>query len=280
MSNKKFVVTLLIVLCALGAVSGQVDSLSKNYIENALKNALVTIVIARTLNGVISVAQGTEVALEPGGIGVSFSVGEILDPINDMVERFSSVMLFAASSFGLQALVLNITAWWGVSLLLVMVSAAYLATLWMPGPSSARYATPSLHLLLAILFLRFYVPVLVIASNAITDMFLDEQRIEATAVLEATTAGIDEINQDAQSSPAGDQSIIDRVGSFFDSSLQALRVDERLSALQAQASNASEHIISLIAIFVLQTIVLPLLFLWLFAKFLKALIFRSRYFKE
>ena len=123
-------------------------------------------------------------------------------------------------------------------------------------------------------------PVLVIASNAITDMFLDEQRIEATAVLEATTAGIDEINQDAQSSPAGDQSIIDRVGSFFDSSLQALRVDERLSALQAQASNASEHIISLIAIFVLQTIVLPLLFLWLFAKFLKALIFRSRYFKE
>ena len=277
MSNKKFVVTLLIVLCALGAVSGQVDSLSKNYIENALKNALVTIVIARTLNGVISVAQGTEVALEPGGIGVSFSVGEILDPINDMVERFSSVMLFAASSFGLQALVLNITAWWGVSLLLVMVSAAYLATLWMPGPSSARYATPSLHLLLAILFLRFSV---VIASNAITDMFLDEQRIEATAVLEATTAGIDEINQDAQSSPAGDQSIIDRVGSFFDSSLQALRVDERLSALQAQASNASEHIISLIAIFVLQTIVLPLLFLWLFAKFLKALIFRSRYFKE
>ena len=280
MSNKKFVVTLLIVLCALGAVSGQVDSLSKNYIENALKNALVTIVIARTLNGVISVARGTEVALEPGGIGVSFSVGEILDPINDMVERFSSVMLFAASSLGLQALVLNITAWWGVSLLLVMVSAAYLATLWLPGPSSARYATPSLHLLLAILFLRFSVPVLVIASNAITDMFLDEQRIEATAVLEATTAGIDEINQDAQSSPAGDQSIIDRVGSFFDSSLQALRVDERLSALQAQASNASEHIISLIAIFVLQTIVLPLLFLWLFAKFLKALIFRSRYFKE
>ena len=162
MNNKKFVVTLLIVLCALGAVSGQVDSLSKNYIENALKNALVTIVIARSLNGVISVAQGTEVALEPGGIGVSFSVGEILDPINDMVERFSSVMLFAASSLG----------------------------------------------------------------------------------------------------------------------LQALRVDERLSQLQAQASNASEHIISLIAIFVLQTIILPLLFLWLFGKFLKALVFRSRYFKE
>ena len=280
MNNKKFLVTLLIVLCALGAVSGQVDSLSKNYVENALKNALVIIVIARSLNGVISVAQGTEVALEPGGIGVSFSVGEILDPINDMVERFSSVMLFAASSLGLQALVLNITAWWGVSLLLVMASAAYLATLWLPGPSSARYAAPSLHLLLVILFLRFSVPVLVIASNAITDMFLDEQRIEATAVLEATTAGIEEINQDAQPSPAGDQSIIDRVGNFFDSSLQALRVDERLSALQAQASNASEHIINLIAIFVLQTIVLPLLFLWLFAKFLKALVFRSRYFKE
>ena len=118
------------------------------------------------------------------------------------------------------------------------------------------------------------------SAFAIADMFLDEQRVEATAVLEATTAGIDAINQEAQPTPDGDQSIIDRVGNFIESSLQALRVDERLSQLQAQASNASEYIISLIAIFVLQTIILPLLFLWLFGKFLKALVFRSRYFKE
>jgi hypothetical protein len=64
--------------------------------------------VARTLNGVISAAQGTEVALEPGGVGVVLSVGEILDPINDLIERFSAVMLIAASSLGLQALLLNI----------------------------------------------------------------------------------------------------------------------------------------------------------------------------
>ena len=280
MTNKKIILTLLVVVCALSAVGGQVDSVSKDYAENALKNALVTIVIARSLNGVISVAQGTEVALEPGGVGVSLAVGEILDPINDMVERFSSVMLVAASSLGLQAIVLNITAWWGVTFFLVLASLAYLATQWLPGLSAARYATPSLHILLAVLFIRFSVPVLVISSNAIANMFLSDQRIEATAVLEATTAGIDEINQQAQYTPTADQSILERIGSFIDSSLEAIRVDQRLAELRAQAAIASEHIINLIAIFVLQTIILPILFLWLFAKFLKALIFRSKYLKE
>ena len=70
----------------------EVEGVTADIIENALKNALVTFAVARTLNGVISAAQGTEVALEPGGVGVVLSVGEVLDPINDLIERFSAVI--------------------------------------------------------------------------------------------------------------------------------------------------------------------------------------------
>ena len=82
-------------------------------------NGAIVLAVARTLNGVISVAQGTEVALEPGGVGVNLTVGQILDPVNDLIERFSAVMLVASSSLGLQNILLVMTGWWGVTAALV-----------------------------------------------------------------------------------------------------------------------------------------------------------------
>lgn len=262
-------------LSVVAASSGHVDSTSKGYAENALRNALVTFAVARTLNGVISVAQGTQLAIEPGGVGVNLSVGEILDPINDLVERFSAVMLVAASSLGLQTLLLNITAWWGFSAFLALASIAFLITLWMPRPVVASYANPALRILLIILFVRFAAPVLIIGTNIITDMFLASGQAEATAILEATTSNIEELNQETQSVSADEPSILDRLGNFIGNSIASLRVSDRLARLRESASNASEHIVNLIAIFVLQTIILPLLFLWLFAQGLKAIAFRS-----
>ena len=275
MPKKRVLWTFLILLSVVAASSGHVDSTSKGYAENALRNALVTFAVARTLNGVISVAQGTQLAIEPGGVGVNLSVGEILDPINDLVERFSAVMLVAASSLGLQTLLLNITAWWGFSAFLALASIAFLITLWMPRPVVASYANPALRILLIILFVRFAAPVLIIGTNIITDMFLASGQAEATAILEATTSNIEELNQETQSVSADEPSILDRLGNFIGNSIESLRVSDRLARLRESASNASEHIVNLIAIFVLQTIILPLLFLWLFAQGLKAIAFRS-----
>ncbi len=42
-------------------------------------------------------------------------------------------------------------------------------------------------------------------------------------------------------------------------------------------SNASEHIINLIVIFVLQTIILPLVFLWLIVELLKLMATRATF---
>lgn len=275
MNGRKILFTGLIVLAVTGALTGHVDQASARYAENALKNALVTFAVARTLNGVISAAQGTEIALEPGGVGVVLSVGEILDPINDLIERFSAVMLVAASSLGLQALLLNITGWWGVSAFLVAAAVAFLVTLWAPRSVAADYAVPALRILLVLLFVRFAVPVLVVGTHFITERFLETEQQAATAVLETTTADVEELNQGAQAATTDDQSLMDRLGEMIDDSLDSMRVGDRLAELKESASRASEHIVNLIAIFVLQTILLPLLFLWLFLEGLKAIASRS-----
>lgn len=275
MLKKRVLWTVLIVLAVAGALTGHIDRASEAQAENALKNALVTFAVARTLNGVISAAQGTEVALEPGGVGVVLSVGEVLDPINDLIERFSAVMLVAASSLGLQALLLNITGWWGVSAFLVAAAAAFLVTIWAPGSAVADYAVPALRVLLIGLFVRFAVPVLIVGTTLISDVFLVPEQEAATAILETTTANVEELNQETQAASTTDQSLMDRLGEIIDDSLESIQVRERLTLLKESAARASEHIVSLIAIFVLQTIILPLFFLWLFVEGLKGIASRS-----
>lgn len=271
MLKKRILWTALIALALAGALTGHIDRASEAQAENALKNALVTFAVARTLNGVISAAQGTEVALEPGGVGVVLSVGEVLDPINDLIERFSAVMLVAASSLGLQALLLNITGWWGVSAFLVVAAAAFLVTIWVPESTAADYAVPALRVLLILLFVRFAVPVLIVGTTLISDAFLVSEQQAATAVLQSTTADIEELNEETRASSATEQSLMDRIGEMIDDSLESMQVRERLSQLKDSAARASEHIVSLIAIFVLQTIILPLAFLWLFVQGLKGI---------
>ena len=98
-TTRKSLYTVLIVLIAAIAATRVADDVSDTYAEDALKRALATFAVARTLNGVISVAQGTEIALEPGGVGVMLTPGQILDPINDLVERFL-LHYFALSAHG------------------------------------------------------------------------------------------------------------------------------------------------------------------------------------
>lgn len=73
------VAMLIIIVCSWLA---PLDSAANKQVDAGLKRALLSFATARALNAVISVAQGTEVAVEPAGVGVVFTPGQILDPIN------------------------------------------------------------------------------------------------------------------------------------------------------------------------------------------------------
>ena len=276
-NRNKSMWTGLAVLATVAALSGFINDTGQRFASEAFSRALVTFAIARTLNGIISVAQGTEVAVEPGGVGVNFTVGQVLDPINDLVERFSAVMLVATSSLGLQNVLLRMTMWWGTNLLLVLAAILALVALWWPKFDNSNLRPVAMRLLLVTVFLRFAVPVLVIGSNLVFDTFLAGEQAAAAQALEATRTEIEQINDEVTTpeSDLEDQSVIERLGSMLDSSLESMNVSDRLDSLRDRVSNASEHIINLIVIFLLQTIILPLVFLWLFVELLKVLAARA-----
>jgi len=262
------------VLLASLALSGSVDRLSEAKAEDAFTRALVTFAVSRALNGAISVAQGTELAVEPGGVGVVLSLGQMLDPINDLVERFSTVMLVATSSLGLQNLLLSITSSPGFDIALVTVGLMVLLTGWLPFTPVQRWAPVARRVMLFMVFVRFSVAVLVLGSSLVFDVFLESEQEAAVNALEGVQTRIEEINDDPPVPELEDDSLFGRFGTMLDQTLESIDVSDRLEKLKAQVSDASEHIINLIVIFVLQTIILPLAFVWMFVEVLKGIALR------
>ncbi len=294
-ATRKSLYTILMLLIAAIAATGVADDVSNDYAEDALKRALATFAVARTLNGVISVAQGTEIALEPGGVGVMLTPGQILDPINDLVERFSSVMLVAASSLGLQIVLLEILSWWVLTAALIATLVAALLVVWSPELRNNRIIAAIPKVALALTVIRFALPVIIICTNFVFETFLETRHDAASSELSASATQIEQISADIDASDQGAASgavdveddafelptwdeVRESAARLYSSTTDWIRsnaVSDRISGLQESASNATGHIIDLIVIFVLQTIVFPVVFLWLFVEALKALASRS-----
>ena len=94
-----------IVLCSWLA---PLDAPAVQQVDAGLKRALVSFATARALNAVISVVQGTELAIQPAGIGLILTPGQVLELINDLIENFSDLMLAACVAFGVQKVLIGI----------------------------------------------------------------------------------------------------------------------------------------------------------------------------
>ncbi|MEM8497480.1 MAG: hypothetical protein AAF542_05605 [Pseudomonadota bacterium] len=256
------------------ALTGALDKHGEEYTSDTLKRSLAAFAIARGLNGVISVAQGTELAVQPAGIGVNFAPGEILDPINDLVERFSWVMLLSSTSLGLQQILLSISTWYLFTTVVIAVLIVGGISLWMRSGISAGTRRFILKLSLALMIFRFAVPFMAIANEWIYKEFLSDLYSESTAKLSETTDHIRELNRDLdQTEPdVEDESLLGSVRQLVQSAASSVDLDARLEQYKASASAATLYAINLIVVFVFQTIILPLGFLFFIYLILKRLL--------
>ena len=96
------------------------DKPAMEQVDAGLKKALVSFASARAVSGVISVLQGSEIQLAPAGIGATLTPGQVLAPINELVKHFSDLLLVASISFGVQKVLINISGYWAISLVLTI----------------------------------------------------------------------------------------------------------------------------------------------------------------
>lgn len=113
---------LIAVALVLVSWSHVLDQTAREHINQSLLQATAVFAIARSLNGFLTVAKSAEVS---SGL-VSLQPLEVLDPIHDLVEQFSSVMKVATISLFIQKLLLEFTASTPFKLLLIGCAAFFI----------------------------------------------------------------------------------------------------------------------------------------------------------
>lgn len=257
-----FLALTLLLLCTWAPWSQ--DS-AKQQAKDGLTRALTTYAAARAVNALISVAQSTQVSMQPGGVGVATNPGEILDPVNDLIEQFSSLMLAASVAFGVQLLLIKAGAHYLVSAALTCAAIAW-SVVYTLKPTAPRWLTKVVVLLLLV---RFAAPLAVIASEQTHQALFEVEYQESLEVLKSAPSSdglAARTGSPSQDNREPKNSWTDWLPSFkkapADEKQAAGSVDGVVSRMQAFLKDGVERVVRLAALFVVQTLVMPLLFIW------------------
>ena len=271
---RKWLLAALVLAALVLSVLTSVDGIAEREFEKTFQRAFVTFALARTLNGVISVVQGTELALQPAGVGVTLTPGEILDPVNDLVERFSWIMLGATLSLGIQQVLLDVGQWWIIK---ALVAALGLAWLWLrlkgQGAGEAgesKTCQTVLRAFVIVLFIRFAVPLTLIANEALFDIFLESRYSTSTEVIEKAGTEIQEVSANPIDGEDNvDPGLMAALERALSDTRESLDIKMRVDQIKERAADLVEHMVQLCVVFILQTGILPIVFLWIFLRLLK-----------
>jgi len=258
---RRLLLSLVLVGFAALSWSGKLDSAALNGTDVTFKRALAAFAVSRSLNGVISVAQGTEIAIQPVGVGVTLSVGEILDPLNDLVERFSWLVLLACASLGSQMLLAEIMSNFWLSAVLSITVLLGLTALWWPGRFPGSSAV--LRLCALVIFVRFLVAAVALTSAWVDQATLAQRQDTALGEIVQAQESIEDMRREpALRTDAQSESMLDRFSDFLDDQRQTMNIEAQIEALSERVEGAINQFINLIVLFTVQTIVIPLATLW------------------
>jgi hypothetical protein len=243
-----------------------VDATATRYLETTMGRAIATFAVVRGLNGIISAAQGTELAVSPVGVGVTLTIGEVLDPLNDLAEQFSWIMLVSTTSLGIQRVLLEIGWRWGLKVLLPAALLCFLAgRFWVLPPGGAFWNGIGRRILLFALLVRFAIPCISLASDGIYAIFLADRFAQATLKLDTAKEDIRIAGQvPTEAPPSGDESAAGgRWRQTLEDARNLLGIQARIETIRSHMARLTDHIIDLIVVFTLQAVIIPLAIFWI-----------------
>ena len=115
-----------------------------------------------------------------------------------------------------------------------------------------------------LLLVRFAVPIAALGSEASFRLTMASDYAQAQSMVKATS---DELGRMAPETPKG-AGAIERLKEWWDR--QKHDIQSYFGALKDKAENMVRHIIVLMALFIVQTLLLPLFFLWVVQRLFRA----------
>ncbi|WP_375723268.1 hypothetical protein LXN10_12180 [Arcobacter sp. KX21116] len=246
------------------AFSYTLDIKGKELIDKSFSQSVVVFGSAKALNAVISLAQGTELDLP----FFTVAIGEVLDPINDLIEQFSLVMLASMVSLGIQKIMMNFVT--ADIYNYILLFAVVILNIWMffRFTKDERFRTLFFKITVILIFLRFAVPLIGLANDFVYNNFV-KQEYNIQELNQDIVKVKEDVNQVTKNTIENkeDSSFFTKITEKFDSNYYDKKIEEYKKAVD----NSSDYIVALIIAFVFQTILLPLIFLFILYHFVRGI---------
>ena len=248
------------------------DDAADNYFKEAITKAGVAYLTCRIINASVSVVKESTLELEPAGIGVSLAVGQVLDPLDDMTERLSDVIVTAITSLGVQELAYEISVIFAPPILSVFIFVLAIL-IWFENKKIIRLKKIVMRIIFIIIIGRFCLPISSMANEIIQKDFFDEKISDANDKLKLNTAELDKLAELSLPEVDGIKGTIEN-----SASLLKQKSIEFKNAIVVTVSNMGSIINNLltltflyVGVFLIQVIILPLLIFWFLVKTTNAL---------
>ena len=145
---------------------------AKRYLNESIVLSASTYATCRVINGGVSSLQESSISISPWGVGLEYEAGQILDPINDAVERLSEACVHSMALLGAQRIVLGIINQYGlIPFYLTLVTLLLLVFL----GKGRRFARLFGRLALILLLVRLSTPVLCFFGTLLNHQYFDPQ---------------------------------------------------------------------------------------------------------
>lgn len=168
------------------------DTAAISQVDDGFKRALASFAVARALNAVISVVQETQVSVQVG-VGATFAPGQVLDPVNDLVEQFGDLMLAASVAFGIMHVLIKIGSFWFFSLMLTVTAFAWIWMRWGIGSAPVWLS----RFIIVLLFVRFSIPVVTVGSDLAFKQFLANDYSQSQRAIQASSVELSELEKES-----------------------------------------------------------------------------------
>lgn len=235
---------------ALNPLLAPLDSKAQQALQHSLVLSSASFATARLIDRGIAFVSEAEV-----GVGVaSVKPGQLLKPLQDMAVRYSDLMVVAMTSVGLQLFLLE----FGKLAALPLFGSGMLLSvlLILLGPASWRNtAIYLLRIFIALLLvIRIGVPLAAFGVAELSAWVLEPQRVAAEAALSGETAALQRVDQPLHTADEGSFSWLRQM---------AAQANDLFAAMKSFSDTMVEKLIQLIVVYSLQTLIFPLLSLWL-----------------
>lgn len=266
------IVIAIVLLFSAGMTLPVLDSATDTYFQQAITKAGLAYATCRTVNASVSIVQHSSLQLEPAGIGLSLAVGQALDPIDDMTERLSDVMVTAITSLGVQKLVYEIGVSFVPPVLAVCLLVMSMLT-WIENTRVDALRKHTLQVLLLVAVFRFCLPVSSVANTYVHDHFFDARITDARSQLALGSAELDRLGDLSLPEIDGVLGTIENSAAFLKTKSMAFK-DAMVYTVE-HMGRIIENLLNLtflyVGIFLLQVVLLPLLSFWVLVKMANSL---------